>query len=81
MSPASFVQKYLNASPQPVNPLYSTGQMTLVPSRLFRSISSLRSLISVRVDHEPALPPFTNLEKPGVYYALVSELVASPSAR
>jgi len=31
MSPASFVLKYLNASPQPVNPLYSTGQVTLVP--------------------------------------------------
>jgi len=38
MSPTSSVRKYLNASPQPVNPLYSTGQMTLVPSRLFRSI-------------------------------------------
>ena len=31
MSLASFVPKYLNASPQPVNPLYSIGQVTLVP--------------------------------------------------
>jgi hypothetical protein len=37
MSPASFVLKYVNAWPQPVNPLYSTGQVTFVPL-----VSSLR---------------------------------------
>ena len=38
MSPASFVVKYVNAWPQPVNPLYSTGQVTFMPL-----VPSLRS--------------------------------------
>ena len=49
MSPASFVPKYLNASPQPVNPLYSIGQVTLVPF-----VTSLR--IRLILIWAPSLP-------------------------